>query len=71
MAAAPMRAAWRRVGAIEHGFTHFALRLDVYFAEVGAIQGEGFVVPSGEVEAEALASVMRKCVRLIRGRLPG
>ncbi len=71
MAAAPMRAAWRRVGSIEHGFTHFALRLDVYFAEVGAIMGEGFVVPSAAVEAEALASVMRKCVRLIRGRSAG
>ncbi len=71
LAAAPMPASWRLAGAIEHGFTHFALRLEVYFAEVGVIDAEGFIVASAGVEVEALPSVMHKCVRLIRGRLAG
>ncbi len=33
LASAPARAAWRRVGQVEHGFTHFSITLDVYRAE--------------------------------------
>ncbi|HLK26220.1 MAG TPA: A/G-specific adenine glycosylase [Caulobacteraceae bacterium] len=32
-AAAPADAAWRRIGQVEHGFTHFSITLDVYRAE--------------------------------------
>jgi A/G-specific adenine glycosylase len=32
MAAAPSEGDWRRIGAVEHGFTHFSLTLDVYRA---------------------------------------
>jgi A/G-specific adenine glycosylase len=31
--AAPAKAAWRRIGEVEHGFTHFSLTLDVWRAD--------------------------------------
>jgi A/G-specific adenine glycosylase len=33
MAAPPAAGDWRRIGAVEHGFTHFSITLDVYRAE--------------------------------------
>jgi A/G-specific adenine glycosylase len=68
LAQAPMVAAWRLVGEVRHVFTHFALHLDVFAAEVAEISAPGFLVPAEAVEAEALPSVMLKCVRLIRPR---
>jgi len=68
VAQAPVAASWRRVGEVRHVFTHFALHLDVYAAEVAEISAPGFLVPVDVVEAEALPSVMMKCVRLIRPR---
>ncbi len=68
LAHAPMRAAWRRVGEVRHGFTHFELHLAVHAATVPAIDAPGFLVPAAQVETEALPSVMMKCVRLIRPR---
>ncbi|MEZ6023258.1 MAG: A/G-specific adenine glycosylase [Hyphomonadaceae bacterium] len=38
---APAAAAWRRIGQVQHVFTHFALTLDVYAAEA-APDGEGW-----------------------------
>ncbi len=67
-AAAPMPAVWRKVGMVEHGFTHFALELAIYAATVPRIEADGFRVPIAECESEAFPSVMRKCVRLIRPR---
>jgi A/G-specific adenine glycosylase len=68
LAHAPMPAAWRRMGEVRHVFTHFALRLDVFAAAVDAIDAPGFLVPAARVAAEALPSVMLKCVRLIQPR---
>jgi A/G-specific adenine glycosylase len=65
LAAAPMPAAWRRAGMALHGFTHFELQLDVYAAEVAAIDPTaGFLRPAGLLDDEALPTVMRKCVRV-------
>jgi A/G-specific adenine glycosylase len=36
LAVAPVTAAWRRAGAVEHVFTHFSLTLEVYDAEADA-----------------------------------
>ncbi len=58
----PMQATWRAAGQIRHGFTHFELYLDVFAASVTAIQAEGFVRAAAALAAEALPSVMRKCV---------
>jgi A/G-specific adenine glycosylase len=66
LAFAPMQAAWRRVGQIRHGFTHFELTVELFAATVRQIVAEGFVRPCEGVEAEALPSVMRKCVRMAR-----
>jgi A/G-specific adenine glycosylase len=63
---APMPATWRAAGAARHVFTHFELRLDVFVAQVGSITAEGFLRPVDALAAEALPSVMRKCVVLGR-----
>lgn len=58
LARAPFKGAWRRVGAVRHVFTHFALSLDVY---------AGRVSPSGEGwwgDASALPSVFKKAVAI-------
>jgi A/G-specific adenine glycosylase len=69
---APMTAAWQEAGQVRHTFTHFELLLDVYAANVPVISGPvisgpvisggGFLRPALALEAEALPSVMRKCV---------
>jgi A/G-specific adenine glycosylase len=67
-ALAPMAAAWRPAGQVQHVFTHFALTLDVYAAEVATIEAEGFLCDAGALRAEALPSVMRKCVAAAQGK---
>ncbi len=64
LAAAPEAAAWRRVGQATHGFTHFELSIDVYAAQLPRIRADGFLRPVTNLAAEALPTVMRKCVRL-------
>lgn len=61
---APMAAAWRMLGEVRHGFTHFELRLAIYGARVARIEADGFRRPIAALDDEALPSVMRKCVRL-------
>ena len=63
---APMPAAWRQAGKVRHVFTHFELYLDVYAATVPTIAAPGFLRPATTLHAEALPSVMRKCVALAR-----
>jgi A/G-specific adenine glycosylase len=65
-AAAPMAVAWRDVGEIRHGLTHFELHLRVRAARVEVIGAEGFLRPVDALAAEALPSVMRKCVGLVK-----
>jgi A/G-specific adenine glycosylase len=59
---APMPAEWRDAGQVQHGFTHFELLLDIYTARVPTITAEGFLRPADALAAEALPSLMRKCV---------
>ena len=47
------------------GFTHFELRIELYAARVARIEADGFSHPIAALDAEALPSVMRKCVNLI------
>ncbi len=63
-AEAPGHAAWRLMGQVTHGFTHFELLIDVYAASVPTIQADGFLRPATALAQEALPSVMRKCVRV-------
>ena len=73
LAAAPIAAEWRKLGAVRHVFTHFALSLDVYAGSVAAFPAAdlgGFARPVAALADEALPSVMRKCVRLAAAARP-
>jgi A/G-specific adenine glycosylase len=67
---APMEATWRKAGTVHHGFTHFTLDITVYAARVPRITADGFSCSIAALDAEALPSVMRKCVRLIMAGEP-
>ena len=59
--AAPVRAAWRAAGEIEHVFTHFSLRLSVLKAETGDFEG-AIWTPVAEA-GDGLPSVFLKALR--------
>jgi A/G-specific adenine glycosylase len=61
---APMPAAWRNLGEIRHGLTHFELRIQVMAARVTRIDADGFLCRIDALEHAALPSVMRKCTAL-------
>jgi A/G-specific adenine glycosylase len=60
---APASASWRRLGEIEHTFTHFALTLDIYCAEAGAPDPDLIWLPVERALAE-MPSVFNKGLRL-------
>ncbi len=70
LASAPLPADWRVVGSVAHLFTHFALTLQVHAASVGrvapALLQDGFLRAPDAMGAEALPSLMRKCLELVR-----
>jgi A/G-specific adenine glycosylase len=61
---APFAADWRPVGGISHVFTHFALELDVYRADVRSAETpDGYWwSPISAVNDEALPTVMKKAI---------
>jgi len=63
MAAAPMSADWRRVGEIEHTFTHFSLTLEIYRANGDAADEDLVWLPVERALAET-PSVFGKALRL-------
>lgn len=68
-AAAPFPADWRRAGAITHVFTHFALELEVFHANIkGDAPAGHFWSPASEISGEALPTVMKKA---IEAAIPG
>jgi A/G-specific adenine glycosylase len=67
---APMTADWRPAGQVRHGFTHFALTIELLAADVPRIEAPGIVRPIGALADEALPSVMRKCVRMASAGQP-
>jgi len=70
LALAPMQAAWRPAGQVRHGFTHFALTIELFAARVAQVAAEGFLHPVGQLHAAALPSVMRKCVAMAAASKP-
>jgi A/G-specific adenine glycosylase len=65
--AAPVDAYWRPCGAIEHGFTHFTLTLQVWRAETaGEVEG---VTWAGRSRLDGLPSVFLKAARAGLDRL--
>ena len=68
---APFAAAWKkRPGLVRHGFTHFELEVEVYFAEIGTLPPARKNLPPGttswvhqsKLRSVALPTVMRKIV---------
>jgi A/G-specific adenine glycosylase len=58
---APFRAKWKKLGGIvRHGFTHFELEVEVYFAKVQ--RREGTWVEAKQLTSVALPTVMKKIV---------
>ncbi|ESZ73240.1 adenine glycosylase [Mesorhizobium sp. L103C119B0] len=67
--AAPFPADWRRAGEIAHVFTHFALELEVFHAQVKSDAPEGhFWSLAHDISGEALPTVMKK---VIEAAIPG
>ncbi len=72
LALAPGEGAWRKVGEVRHVFTHFALSLDVYAANVSP-SGEGWwgdasALPSVFKKAVDMGRSVRACGQLVRVR---
>jgi A/G-specific adenine glycosylase len=69
LADAPFEANWQKVpGSVSHVFSHFSLELRVFTAEVSRnTRAPENCWWSREIDAEALPSVMRKVVDLVRG----
>jgi len=64
--APPLGADWRELpGEVRHTFTHFHLRLRVWFAEVpiGANPDRGHFIPASEFAPAAMPTLMRKVWR--------
>ena len=63
---APQAASWRLVGHAKHGFTHFEVKLMVFCASVPVIDAEGLFRSKERLAAEALPTVMRRCVQIVQ-----
>lgn len=62
---APFSADWQACGTVIHVFTHFELRLSVYRSLVTKVVEEnGWWEPVGNLEAQALPTVMKKAIAL-------
>jgi A/G-specific adenine glycosylase len=68
LALAPMKAGWLPAGEVRHGFTHFEVLIVLFAARVERIAAIGFQRAIGELDGEALPSVMRKCIHMAGGR---
>ena len=62
----PQAARWRLAGQARHGFTHFALALDVYAARVDAVAAGGLLRDARALDGEALPGVMRRCIAVVQ-----
>lgn len=60
MAEAPVAASWSEVGTIEHAFTHFALRLDVFGARSASRPADGIWWPIDNLGEAGLPTVFAK-----------
>ncbi len=62
---APFCADWIHVGEIKHAFTHFRLKLNVYYCQlVEDIHTNGWWVHRDNVMEEALPELMKKAIRI-------
>ncbi len=71
--AAPVSAAWRDCGTVSHVFTHFALTLTVFRADVTTPDTSpgGWWSPPHEIAGEALPNLVRKVIeKAVPGAMP-
>ncbi|MDF1601237.1 A/G-specific adenine glycosylase [Mesorhizobium sp. YIM 152430] len=68
--AAPFAAKWENSGSISHVFTHFALELTVFRAEIERkpVENGGWWTPLEDIHTQALPTVMKKA---IEAAIPG
>lgn len=68
------KAAWVKLREVRHVFTHFELLVDVYAASVPSIpvsaMAKGFLCPTANLSAQALPSLMAKCLALGHNNTP-
>jgi A/G-specific adenine glycosylase len=64
LAQAPQAADWQLGGTARHAFTHFELRVDVYWSRVERIERAGEVRRRDALAGEALPAVMRRCIEI-------
>ena len=64
--AAPLDAAWRRIGTVSHVFTHFSLDLAVWRADLDppVTLADTWWASRSDLAGEALPTVMRKALAL-------
>jgi len=63
LSAAPFASQWVSCGSITHVFTHFELRLCVFFTRVaGSVDAHGFWEPVEKLDEAALPTVMKKAI---------
>ena len=63
ISAAPFASNWASCGVITHIFTHFELRLSVFFTSVeGSVSTHGFWEPVEKLDEAALPTVMKKAI---------
>lgn len=67
LADAPCKGAWRRVGAVEHVFTHFTLTLDVWRASKAVVE-PGLIWTPTERALREIPTVFCKALRLAISR---
>ncbi len=60
--AAPFQGTWKKLGLVEHTFTHFHLHLTVWKTQAEASELGCHFVPRENLAGEALPSVMRKVI---------
>ena len=71
LAQAPQSADWQLGGTARHAFTHFELRIDVYYARVEQIERVGELRHRDLLAGEALPTVMRRCIEVAQKSLIG
>ncbi len=62
--AAPFAASWKAAGSISHVFTHFELRLTIFYAQnvAKSVAKDGWWSSPQELAGEALPTVMKKAI---------
>ena len=65
-AESPIKTQWVEIpGLVRHSFTHFNLELTVFAGKAKKAPNGTFWCPKGDIESQALPSLMRKVITLV------